>query len=308
MPTESPVPSSRHEVTSATPQRIGVTGASGYLGGSLVDHVRSLGHEVVSYRRTRGVTSDGHDVRELDLATAPDPGTFEGVTTLVHAAWDLRDTDAQRSWERNVEGSKRIVAAAIDDGVRRIIFVSSMSAYFGTRQDYGLMKLSVERTVLESGHVVVRPGLVYGGAVGGMTLTLSKLATLPLIPVFRGAKLFTAHVDDVIASMTTLSLADDVPATVVGLANPTSVSFRTIMTSIARTVGASTTTMPIPWRPLLMALRTAERVGVALPVRSDSLLGLVRSAPTVPGVDVARRFGLEFRPFPEGLEDSILAH
>jgi len=244
-------------------------------------------------------------VRELDLASAPVEGTFTGITTLIHAAWDLRETNAEASWERNVEGSKRIVSAALDQGVSRIVFISSMSAYFGTRQEYGLMKLSVERAVLESGHVVVRPGLVYGGAVGGMTLTLSKLAALPIIPVFHGANLFTAHVDDVIVAMATLSLADDVPSAAVGLAQPTPVAFETIMQSIATAVGTSTTTVRVPWRPLMVALRAAERVGVTLPVRSDSLLGLVRSAPTVPGVDIANRFGLHFRPFPEGLEESF---
>ncbi len=110
-------------------------------------------------------------VRAFELGDAYAKDSFAGVNCLVHSAWDLKETNPRRNWEINVEGSKRLVAAALDDGVDRIIFVSSMSAYFGTKQEYGLAKLAVERTVLEAQQIVVRPGLVYGGASGGMSLT-----------------------------------------------------------------------------------------------------------------------------------------
>jgi nucleoside-diphosphate-sugar epimerase len=286
---------------------VGITGSGGYLGGSLASRLRDSEVDVVEYRRGATASTSG-STREFELGGAYPKGTFAGVTCLVHAAWDLRETNPRRNWETNVEGSKRLVAAALEDGVTRVIFVSSMSAYFGTRQEYGLAKLAVERTVLEAHQVVVRPGLVYGrvtgGVPGGMSLTLSRLARLPVVPVFRDAKLFTADVNDVIAGLQVLATARDVPSTVIGLAQGTSTSFSDIMSAIAREVGSTSRTVPIPWRPLHLSLRVAETCGVALPVRSDSLLGLVRSAPSVPGTEVARAMGLTFRPFPEGLPGS----
>jgi nucleoside-diphosphate-sugar epimerase len=292
-------------VASDTRPVIGVTGSSGYLGGALTALLRTQGHDVVEFRRTVPSNRGADAMRSFELGRPLDEGIFDGVTSLVHAAWDLRETDRARSWERNVEGSKRVLAAALEAGVTRVVFVSSMSAYFGTRQDYGLMKLAVERAVLEADQVVVRPGLVYGGAAGGMALTLSRLARLPVIPVFRGANSFTAHVDDVVAAMATLALADHVPSAVVGLAQERSVPFATLMRAIATAVGSSRRTVVVPWQPLLVSLRIAEKIGVPLPVRSDSLLGLVRPAPAVPGLDVAALLGLTFRPFPDGLEGSF---
>ena len=284
---------------------VGVTGASGYLGGSLAALLRSRGHQVVEFRRTDGTREVTGDVRPLELGEPIPTGSFDGLDSLVVAAWDLRETNAARAWAKNVEGSRRIVTSALDAGVKRIVFVSSMSAYFGTRQEYGLMKLAVERTVLEAGHVAVRPGLVYGGASGGMTLTLSRLARLPVIPVFPGARLFTAHVSDVVGAMATLAILDQPLSGVVGLAEATRVPFRTIMGEIARATDSSAHTIAVPWQPLLAALRFAEKIGVPLPVRSDSLLGLVRPATTLPGGDVLERLGLSFRPFPEGLDGSL---
>jgi nucleoside-diphosphate-sugar epimerase len=288
---------------------VGITGSGGYLGGSLAARLRDSGIDVVEYRRGATVSTSGSTTREFELGGTYPKGTFAGVTCLVHAAWDLKETDRRRNWETNVEGSKRLVAAALADGVARVIFVSSMSAYFGTTQEYGLAKLAVERTVLEAHQVVVRPGLVYGritgGAPGGMSLTLSRLARLPVIPVFRDARLFTADVNDVITGLHTLVTARDVPSAVIGLAQGTSTSFSDIMGAIAADVGSTSRMIRVPWRPLLLSLRVAESCGVALPVRSDSLLGLVRSAPAVPGTDVARELGLTFRPFPEGLQGSF---
>jgi nucleoside-diphosphate-sugar epimerase len=293
--------------TAKTATTVGITGAGGFLGGSLATLLRESGTKVIEYRRD--TPSGGTDVRVLELGGEYPKGTFAGVTCVVHTAWDLKETNRRRNWEVNVEGSKRLIAAALEEGVGRVIFVSSMSAYFGTKQEYGLAKLAVERTVLEAHQVVVRPGLVYGSVPGevsgGMSLTLSRLARLPVIPVFRNARLFTVNVNDVVGALQTLATALEVPSAVIGLAQGTSTSFSDIMRAIADEVDSTSRMVPVPWHPLLLTLRVAERCGVTLPVRSDSLLGLVRSADTVPGMDVARELGLTFRLFPDGLSESF---
>jgi nucleoside-diphosphate-sugar epimerase len=233
----------------------------------------------------------------MDLGRPFDSGIFEGVTCLIHTAWDLRVTDPQLAWSRNVEGSKRLLAAALSSGVERFIFVSSMSAYFGTTQDYGLMKLAVERTVLEANQVVVRPGLIYGDALGGMSLTLSKLARLPVIPLFRDAKQFTLHMDDCLDALMAIIQTDEDLSSVIGLAHATPTPFKEIMLSLAPRDTHTPRTVVVPWLPLLWLLRSAEKLHVPLPVRSDSLLGLIKAAPFVPGQDISSRLGLAFRQF-----------
>ena len=276
---------------------IGVTGATGYLGSSLVAALRAKSLDVVEYRRTALDDVSTRSVRQLDLSQPVEGRAFDGVSCLIHAAWDLVETDPRRAWELNVAGSKRVLESAINAGVKRVIFVSSMSAYFGTKQDYGLMKLAVERSVLEANQLVVRPGLVYGAQSGGMAQTLSKLSRLPLIPVFRGAQQFTLHIDDFLAAMSTLVVAKAVPSTVIGLANESPTSFKEIMLTLAAETNNSAGTVVVPWSVVLALLRVAEKLNVRLPVRSDSLLGLVRPAAFVPGRDVAIEIGLSFRPF-----------
>ena len=45
------------------------------------------------------------------------------------------------------------------------------------------------------------------------------------------------------------------------------------------------------------ALRAAELLPLRLPVRADSLLGLVRPAPHVPNVEVLEQLGIVLQPF-----------
>lgn len=279
---------------------IGVTGSTGYLGRSLVTALRSRGLEVVEFPHRRGDTPPSDAVRELDLGRPVDSKIFEGVRCLIHTAWDLRVTDPQLAWSRNVEGSKQLLAAALASGVERFIFVSSMSAYYGTTQDYGLMKLAVERAILEAHQVVLRPGLIYGDALGGMSLTLSKLARLPVIPVFRGAQQYTLHMDDCLEALITVIQSDEDFSSAIGLAHSMPTPFKEIMLSLAPNGVHSPRTVVVPWRPLLWLLRLAQRLRVPLPVRSDSLLGLIKPAPFVPGQDITSRLGLTFRPFTGG--------
>jgi len=97
--------------------------------------------------------------------------------------------------------------------------------------------------------------------------------------------------------MVKLIRLDDVPSAVIGLAHEPPTPFKEIMVALAPNERGSAKTVSIPWHLLLTTLRVAERLNVPLPVRSDSLLGLVRPAPNVPGRDVATKLGLSFRPF-----------
>ena len=126
------------------------------------------------------------------------------------------------------------IEAAVTAGVRKVVFLSSMSAYFGTRQTYGLMKLAVERTALDLGCAVVRPRLVYGESPGGMAGTLRKISRLPLWPRFKSAKLFLAHEDDVAQAIArVVDHYDELSGQVMGLANPQSVDLPSIFAGLS---------------------------------------------------------------------------
>jgi nucleoside-diphosphate-sugar epimerase len=274
----------------------GVTGASGYLGSIVARALTDDGFRVHNLvRRPRPDTDD----RFFDLRRSPVEQDLDGLDVLVHCAYDFSVTSRSQIWESNVFGTRDLLNTAIESGVGRTIVVSSMSAYAGTKQIYGRAKLASELDALSRGMVVVRPGLVYGPGWGGMAGTLRKLASLPIVPlVARHARQFTAHEDDLCRAIVALANADSVPSVPLGLAHPSSVSFERLLTTFGESEKTGNLRFaPIPWLPLFWALRAVESTPMALPVRADSLLGLVRPAEFVPNVEELQRIGVSFRPF-----------
>jgi nucleoside-diphosphate-sugar epimerase len=253
------------------PSRVAITGATGYLGSVLSDHFSNRGDEVVALTRRRPERAVS-EWRHFELGRPIDGTIFQDVNVLIHAAWGLSGKDTNQLWRENVIGSRSLVDAAVTAGVQKVVFVSSMSAYFGTRQTYGLMKLAVERTALDLGCVVVRPGLVYGKSPGGMAATLRKIARLPLWPRFKSAKLFLAHEDDVAQAIArVVDRYDELSGEVLGLANPQSVDLPSILAGLSPE-HKNRPSLPVPAALVLGVFRVLEcpvSISFRLAARAD---------------------------------------
>jgi nucleoside-diphosphate-sugar epimerase len=276
---------------------VAITGASGYLGSVLVAAFASAGFIV--RRLVRTPAPDSSD-RSFDLNAVGASEILDGVEVLVHCAYDLTLTGRSEIWQTNVFGTTALLDRAVAAGVRRTIVLSSMSAYPGTRQLYGRAKLATEVAALSRGMCAVRPGLVYGPGWGGMAGTLRRLAALPVLPDFGPkAHQFTVREADLAATVLALAQADQLPSLPVGVAHPDPVLFTELLTSFAASQGKPRPRyVPTPPMAVYGALRAAELFPLHLPVRADSLLGLVRPAPHVPNLEVLDGLGIALQPFP----------
>ena len=173
---------------------VAVTGASGYLGGVLRERLARGGWDTVDLVRN----PEGRSGRSYVMGEEPGTHLLDGVDVLVHCAYDMSVRSRQEIWQVNVDGARRLLDAADRAGVHRTVMVSSMSAYDGTSQLYGLAKLEIERASKEHGALSVRPGLAYGPGAGGMAGALTRLTALPVVPVVAArSHQFTVHHDDV---------------------------------------------------------------------------------------------------------------
>lgn len=116
---------------------IAVTGASGFLGRALEPKLAPRGR-LRGLFRTRSELSDawrerGHEVAFGDL---DDEGALaslvEGADVVYHLAARKRKDDPAASWRVNVRGTERLARAAGKAGVRRLVYVSSISVYAAT--------------------------------------------------------------------------------------------------------------------------------------------------------------------------------
>jgi nucleoside-diphosphate-sugar epimerase len=273
---------------------VAITGATGYLGGVLRDTFDDAGWDTISLARSATVGTTRHYV----VGEPPSDDLLDGVDVLIHCAYDMSVTSREEIWRTNVDGTRRLLDRADDTGVSRVVVLSSMSAYAGTTQLYGLSKLDIERQARECGAVSVRPGLVYGPRAGGMAGALSSLTRLPVVPVVASrSHQFTVHEDDFAAAIMALVSAPEVTTDPIGVANPVPVPFRQVIEGLARQNHRTCRTVPVDWRLVHAALRAGEAMNVALPFRSDSLFGLARPASSVPNLGVLAELGVRLRRF-----------
>jgi nucleoside-diphosphate-sugar epimerase len=273
-----------------------ITGATGYVGSIATKGLAASGFRI---RRLVRQPDFERDDRTYDIKSGCSPEDLRGVDVLVHCAYDLSETSPTAIWETNVYGTRALFESAVSAGVRRTILVSSMSAYHGTKQIYGRAKLASEIDAFKRDMCVIRPGLVYGRSPGGMVGALQKLTALPLIPLVTGKpRQFTVHEEDLQQAICVIAAAETVPRRPLGLAHIDPVPFAQLLSAISRLQGKDNPRyFPVPWRLLYWAIRASERVRLKLPIRADSLLGLVRPAPEVPNSNDALELGLSFRQF-----------
>ena len=272
---------------------VAITGANGYVGMRLCAAFSASGYRVIALQRSApGGAWDYVPYSLEDGPAAPLPGD---VAAVVHCAYDLRARDRAEIERINLGGTEKLLQAV---GDVPLVLISSLSAYAGTQQIYGRVKLACEDLVTARGGTSLRLGLVYGGSGGGMIGALGKVAALPMVPMPRpDSYQYPLHANDM-ARCVMATVDQPPPHRVLGVANPRQVSFSEIM----RTLRAAVTTkplraVPVPSALVYRALRAAEGVGVRAGFRADSFLGLMHPAPNVPHVDHWARCGIVLRDF-----------
>jgi UDP-glucose 4-epimerase len=118
--------------------RIAITGATGNVGTALL---RQLGDEpdinvVGIARRIPPDTApyDRVDWHSIDLGDPDSVGplteAFQGADAVVHLAWQIQPSNRRALLRRtNLTGTRRVVQAMGDAGVRKLVYASSIAAY-----------------------------------------------------------------------------------------------------------------------------------------------------------------------------------
>lgn len=270
--------------------KIGVTGGSGLVGSHLMGELQSRGHIAQSLPRT-----------EFKLGEAVAVGILCGFDGLVHCAYDFHAFGWDEIKRVNVDGSITLLKAAIEAGVKKLIFVSSIAAFDGCKSLYGRGKLEVEAFVRDVGGVTVRPGLVYGDTEGrGMFGSLARAVRMPIVPVFGDGSqhFYLAHVQDLaVALADAIERYDLFQGRTVIAANPEPIAFRDLLNMIARgETGRRVVTVPVPALLGLFGLKALEAMGLRPRFRSDSLVSMM-TYDREPDFAAARELGLRFRSF-----------
>ena len=178
--------------------RLLVTGASGFLGRSLLPALTRRGFAIVAPVRSQQPPQDGVVFPLVEsIETVDWRPLLAGVDAVVHLAGiaHTKNAVAEEIYDRiNAEAALRL-AKACEGRVSRLVFVSSIRAISGPTADavldddspagptdaYGRSKLKAERglAILDLPTTILRPVTVYGVGVKGNLAKLARWAGSP---------------------------------------------------------------------------------------------------------------------------------
>jgi nucleoside-diphosphate-sugar epimerase len=252
-----------------------ITGASGFVGSQLMRFLAARGWNVVGLVRDTEKSETRKNVRYVayDLHKPFDGAIFEGVDYLVHTAYVKFDRAHRDAFEVNVSGTERLLAAAREHGVKKSIFMSSMSAHEGAVSIYGRQKLAIEALLDVSNDVILRCGLIVGN--GGIVQQMANfMRTKRVAPLVDGGtqplQIISVHnLLQVIEQV----LERDLHGRFV-VANPEVYAYKELYNAMGRQLGVNPMFVPVPFFVLLAAMRTIAFLRLPLAVNEDNLWGL----------------------------------
>ncbi|WP_010203473.1 NAD-dependent epimerase/dehydratase family protein [Salinibacterium sp. PAMC 21357] len=175
--------------------KIFVVGGSGFIGTRLLETLHEQNHQFTNFDRQisakfadQSVAGDIRSTEELTAASV-------GHDAIINLAAEHRDDVSPLSLytEVNVGGAHALVAAAEANGIRRIIFTSTVALYGLDKNnaaedsvpepfnEYGRSKLAAEGVFSEWAHAdpgrslaIVRPSVVFGEGNRGNVYNLAK--------------------------------------------------------------------------------------------------------------------------------------
>lgn len=262
-----------------------ISGASGFIGGQVLKSLRSEG---IACRTLSRAPIEHEDSSVADLSDkASLARACSGIRCVFHCAGyahafaSQSDKDGASHWKVNFEGTQNLLEAAVQAGVQRFVYLSSVKAMadpgaiFADEElpgepetAYGKSKRAAEEVVLSVGkhagmHVAnLRLAMVYGAGGHGNLERMARLVKRGLFPPLpeTGNHRSLVHVNDVVEAIRLV--AEDVRANgrTYIIAAPEAPSGRGLFDALREALGMS----PCAWAVPVALLRTAAVGGDVL--------------------------------------------
>ena len=258
-----------------------VTGGSGFIGGRLIERLRADGHEVRALARSEDaagrIRARGGEPVDGDLADARaiEAGAT-GCDLAFHAAAALGDWGDLEEFKRvNVDGTRNVLEACVQAGVRRFVHVGTEAALLAgeplvevdetapLRPDspapYSSTKARAEQLVLQANRdgfatVVIRPRFVWGRGDTTLLPTMAEMVRSGRFAWISGGRHRTSitHVDNTVEGLM-VGATRGAPGNAYFVTDGDPVVFREFVTELLATQGVQAPNRSIP-APLAGAL------------------------------------------------------
>ena len=273
-------------------KKILITGANGFIGGSLMRYYQNQGQDVVGV----DLVGNADDIVEGDISQ-PDTISqqLQECDVIIHTAAlvsnAMQDSDM---WRVNVLATRNLIQAAKEHKVRRFVQISSIVAYGNTAEgeldethpvhadggSYVLTKLASEHVVLSEQAnndievVIIRPGDAYGpGSRPWIIAPLEAIAKNQFMLPEKGEGFFRPiYIDDLVRGIAMASRHPDAAGEIFNLSCEGYMSTKDYFTPHYQWLGKK--------GPMLVSTKLALRISAIASKVADLMGNLNEASPS----------------------------
>jgi len=286
-----------------------VTGGTGFIGPHVVRAIADKGHEPKLLVRdsTRSRELPGQPVVGEMTNTVSLQHAVEGVDAVVHLV-AIRQGPEEEFKRVMEQGTRDLVTAAKDAGVKRLVLMSALGTSEQTKNlvPYHHAKWEMEQAVKGSGieHTIFRPSFVFGRG-GGILPTFRKLAKLtPVTPIIGSGeqRIQPIWIDDVAAYFAAALEKENAANKTFELGGPEAVTWNEFWQRLRTSLGIRRRpSIHVPVGLMRVNALVTERLPGNIPLTRDLLKMLEYGDNVVSNDDAVQTFQLPLVPLDEQL-------
>ncbi len=257
-----------------------IAGATGFVGGHLVDDLLSRGHKVRCLvradKKASPLSAKGAEVIRGDITS---PETISGMLgpddLVVHLVGIIEERGNATFRSVHVEGTANLVSEARRAGVKHFFYQSALGAAKGSWSGYLNTKAEAEEIVKQSGlkYTIFRPSLIIGPWDGFTKKVLDMIKLSPVVPIpgSGSAKFQPVYIKDWLRC---INMVIDNPARFLNtfdIGGPEHLTYREILEAFAKSAGREKSVINIPMGLMKISTVFLGAVLSSPPVTLDQL-------------------------------------
>lgn len=288
-----------------------VTGATGYIGGRLIERLRADGRPVRALARdpARFAPVEGVDVAPGDLLQRESLAqALEGCSTAYYLVHSM-ERGANGFVDRDRLAAENFVAAAQEAGLERVVYLGGLVPEAGPRSQHLASRLEVEEILLEGipSSTALRASIVIGSRSSSFRILVRLVSNLRLLPLpsWRSNRTQPIFEEDAIEYLARTPDTPKAAGRSLDIVGPEVMSYGEMVERIAEAMGVGRMPLPLPASQTPAASAVVSAV-TAQPLELVRPLMESLEHDLLPRSDDARRiYGITPHPFERALDHAL---
>ncbi len=246
--------------------RVLLTGATGFVGGHIVEALLQRGHHCVALGRRPLEDRPNLTPVQMDLLRGDSPGeALKGCDAVIHLVGIIRENPRRGATFEGVhiEATANLLEACKEEGVSRFIHMSALGASPHSKARYHRTKHTAEELVKSSGleYAVFRPSLILGKG-SQFVKDMRRMLSFPVVGVLGGDyRLQPVAVEDVVAAFVEALEGGGLLGGTWELCGPEVFTLRELLKLMAEVWGKRPLFLSLPPAPVKAAAALLDRFG-----------------------------------------------